>query len=129
MKQTRSSTKRSPISRIPPELLDAVFVLASDAISEDNPYRPYDPLEASRIVSHVSSFWREIALKNSSLWNQIILVNCWERTKHRMDQIHDKKDARCTHNVKIVGRKRVAWVGRRMGPEHGIDPHHNTIPD
>ena len=99
-------TQRSPISRLPPELLDAVFVLlASDAISEHNPNRPYDPLEASRIVSHVSSLWRDIALKNSSLWNQIMLVNCWERQKkHRMDQIYDKKDARRTHNTKIVGR-------------------------
>jgi len=103
---TMRQAQRPPISRLPSELLDAVFVLlASDAISEHNPYRPYDPLEPSRIVSHVSSFWRDIALKNSSLWSQIMLVNCWERKKN-IEWI--KYMIKRTRDVPITLR---LWVG------------------
>src|SRR5437016_1338538 len=89
MRQIRffaNPTRRSPISRLPPELLDAIFVFHASGPAEIHPDKPHDPLDASRIVSHVSYRWRDVALNNSRLWNQITLIH-WSKTQGRLEWI------------------------------------------
>ena len=112
MRQTRffaNPTRRSPISRLPAELLDAIFVFHASERTEASPRKLGDPLEASRTVSHVSSRWRDVALNNSRLWNQITLIHWWKK-QGRFEWI--KYMIKRTRNVPLTLR---IWVG------HGWD--------
>ena len=112
MKQTRffaNPTRRSPISRLPTELLDAIFIFHASECAEDNPHVLGDPLEASRTVSHVSSRWRDVALNNSRLWNQITLIHWWKK-QGRLEWI--KSMIKRTRSVPLTLR---IWIG------HGWD--------
>ena len=110
MRQTRffaNPTRRSPISRLPPELLDAIFTFHASECTETNPHEVElgDPLEASRTVSHVSSRWRDVALNNSRLWNHITLINWWKK-QGRLEWI--KYMIKRTREVPLILR---IWVG------------------
>jgi len=114
MRQTRffaNPTRRSPISRLPTELLDSIFIFHVSDHTEVNPYKLGDPLEASRIVSHVSSRWRDVALNNSRLWNQITLIHWWKK-QGRLEWI--KYMIERTRNVPLTLR---IWIGRGWDEE------------
>ncbi|KIM46894.1 hypothetical protein M413DRAFT_440464 [Hebeloma cylindrosporum] len=112
MRQTRffaKPTRRSPISRLPTELLDAIFAFYASECTEINPNKLGDPLEASRTVSHVSSRWRDVALNNPWLWNRITLIHWWKK-EGRLEWI--KYMIKRTRNAPLTLR---IWVG------HGWD--------
>lgn len=59
----------SPISSLPTELIRYIQLLAysADAGPKDN---------ISRVLSHISSSWRDVSLGNSFLWSDITLPSC-----------------------------------------------------
>lgn len=65
----------SPISKLPVEILSLVFVLGSE-----------DDFMLPMAVSHVSSFWRAIALRTPEMWRRISLtphMDMWRERVHR----------------------------------------------
>ncbi|KAJ7670738.1 hypothetical protein DFH06DRAFT_141250 [Mycena polygramma] len=65
----------SPIRRIPPEILSAVFLLSRDNSLESDYYFIADPREAPIVLGQVSSGWRSICHGTPLLWDNISLVS------------------------------------------------------
>jgi len=65
-----------PISRLPTEILDIIFLFAFPSGRHFTILD--DPLRQSRVVSHVCSRWRYVALLNSRLWNEVTFSK-WRR--------------------------------------------------
>ncbi|KAI0039928.1 hypothetical protein FA95DRAFT_1462389, partial [Auriscalpium vulgare] len=58
-----------PVSRLPPEILSAVFSILTDI---DRP-RNHGKSLAWISITHVCRKWRDVALNNPTLWSTIIL--------------------------------------------------------
>ena len=92
----------TPVSRLPVELVDAIFLLSllqettlkpnDDSINFfDRPVSEYEfdeGLKQSRSLSQVSRRWREIALANVNLWDRIALAK-WPKKKERVAWIKE----------------------------------------
>ncbi|KAJ7864202.1 hypothetical protein B0H13DRAFT_1637799, partial [Mycena leptocephala] len=67
----------SPIQRMPPELLEELFILCrNNSLKSDEPY-PRSILntrEAPMVLAHVSSSWRTISLGTPALWDFVSLI-------------------------------------------------------
>jgi hypothetical protein len=61
----RIHNQKSPIATLPPELLSYIFELSFLSPSEPS----YPPFEI--LVSHVTSYWRSVALTTRILWSKI----------------------------------------------------------
>ncbi|KAJ3514749.1 hypothetical protein NLJ89_g2196 [Agrocybe chaxingu] len=63
------SVEISPISTLPPELLSSIFILARP----QSRFPPVLPFEV--VISHVSRYWREVALSTPQLWSKIYIYS------------------------------------------------------
>ncbi|KAJ6471663.1 hypothetical protein C8R47DRAFT_746649 [Mycena vitilis] len=65
----------SPIRRLPPEILSAIFLLCRDNSLQSDYHFTADPREAPIVLGQVSSGWRSICHGTPLLWDNIRLVS------------------------------------------------------
>lgn len=71
---TELKAPKSPINRIPNELLIHIFILFAQDLDQDDAEGEHKLCHWRPIVlSHVSHQWRALALSTSSLWSRIVL--------------------------------------------------------
>ncbi|KAJ6479204.1 hypothetical protein C8R47DRAFT_1219133 [Mycena vitilis] len=71
-----SPSRRSPVARIPRELLTIIFILSTPSIQEARDTQWWTALERSPwSLSHVSRQWRVVALASPALWSFIAIKN------------------------------------------------------
>jgi len=67
-------TADSPIASVPPEVLAYILNIVYQTSDNDKNQRPNSPI----VFSHVSRFWRSVALDNSLWWARIIVNAPWK---------------------------------------------------
>jgi hypothetical protein len=66
------SPRNDHISAVPPELLASIFELAQSSADEDEDAEPINPqIPVEVVASHVSVYWRNVALNTRLLWRHI----------------------------------------------------------
>ncbi|KAJ7036645.1 hypothetical protein C8F04DRAFT_1095217 [Mycena alexandri] len=72
--RTQSRSILSALRRMPPEILGCIFSWTLPAISEPPPATASRLMESPWVLSHVSRYWRAVALSDASLWS-LVAVN------------------------------------------------------
>ncbi|KAJ6531250.1 hypothetical protein B0H19DRAFT_905164, partial [Mycena capillaripes] len=67
----------SPIRRLPPEIIGAIFLYLAPVLGSNHQLRRRGPLELDRVprvripwhLGHICRYWRAVALSTRSLWS------------------------------------------------------------
>lgn len=70
----RSSSTGTTVLSLPPEILSHIFTFTLPQRTNaniDGTQHPYSPLESPLLLTHVSRYWRIVAISHSALWSYI----------------------------------------------------------
>ncbi|KAJ7670733.1 hypothetical protein DFH06DRAFT_141185 [Mycena polygramma] len=109
----------SPIRRIPPEILSAVFLLCRNNSLQLDDYSIADPREAPIVLGQVSSGWRSICHGTPLLWDNISLVSVLAMPKLPYTQkLLDR-----SHNLPVAGCRAAPWLAWQAEDHHARNPY------